>query len=99
MKSQEPLRPLDYLSAYNHSSLKLPSFPVISELEKAIVGYVISNSAIKGGRKYEKSASYAGLRELVFEFYKMHYPHIISNFIKLTRKFFEKYLNFLLSLV
>jgi hypothetical protein len=89
MEAKTSLKPKSYLSNYNHLTLKLIGFPEMGDLEKAIVGYVISNSVVTNGTKYERSASYADIRELVFEYYKM-YPHIHKNFARRTKEYQAK---------
>lgn len=83
MELQSP-KPKYYISRYNHSSLGLTYFLHIGELEKAIVGYVISSKVKRDGISYEQCASFSSLRELVFEYHKKYSPHIIDHFISET---------------
>ena len=89
MEIQSP-KPKYYISRYNHSSLELTDFPDIGELEKAIVGYVISSKVKRDGISYEQCASSSSLRELVFEYHKKYSPHIIGHFISETIEHLEQ---------
>lgn len=92
MKLQTSLKPQHYFQHYNFATLNVPAFSGISDLERAIAGYVISCEVIKqDGTRYKKSASYPELSELVFEFYKIFYPKIARRFIRQTREFVENF--------
>lgn len=95
MELQSP-KPKYYISKYNHSSLELPDFQGIGELEKAIVGYAISSKVRRDELSYEQCASSLSLRELVFEYYKKYSPHIIGHFISETIKVLEQSLGSLI---
>ena len=72
------ISPRDYILSGSYHSLNITGKEFKSDLEKAVVGYVIISSVGVRGRTYKKSASYSQLHELIFEHIKSNSPDEIT---------------------
>mgnify|MGYP001581551348 FL=1 len=71
-----------YVESRDYRTLKIPVMEGMGDLEKAIVGYVIT---FPSGVKYKTSKNgveYLELQELVFEYHKLNNPPTIKHFIE-----------------
>ena len=71
----------EYIESNYYKSLSIPILKCMGDLEKSIAGYIaLSPSAPKV--ESEKGISYEELRQVVFEYYKIHNPSIIKQFLE-----------------
>jgi len=73
--------PREFVSNSPWFGLELSQQDGLSDLERAIVSFVISSDSEKGGREYQHTASYRVLQEFIFEYISSNNGNRIISFI------------------
>ena len=91
MPSQNPK---EYVASGAFNSLQLPAFPDLSELEKAIVGFVIDSSVTSTkketvGVEIQHTAYNDDIKQVIFEYLKIENKGLLRRFIDADLRMLE----------